>query len=59
MSEFTVRADSLVARIESGPADAELDHELEALRELWRTLSEDERAQASVEMISFRGNGSS
>ncbi len=47
MSEFTVRADSLVARIESGPADAELDRELEALRELWRTLTEDERAEAA------------
>ena len=47
MSEFTVRAESLVERITSEPSDPGVQQELEALRTLWRTLSEAERADAA------------
>jgi ATP-dependent DNA helicase RecQ len=47
MSEFTVRAESLVDRITSAPSDPDVHEELEALRALWRTLSENERAEAA------------
>ncbi len=47
MSEFTVRAESLVERITTEPLDPGVQQELEALRTLWRTLSEAERADAA------------
>ena len=47
MSEFTVRAESLVERITTEPSDPGVQQELEALRTLWRTLSEAERADAA------------
>ena len=47
MSEFTVRAESLVDRITAEPSDASVQQELDALRALWRTLSEAERADAA------------
>ncbi len=47
MSEFTVRAESLVDRITSEPSDPGVEQEVQALRALWRTLSEAERADSA------------
>src|SRR5947209_4729679 len=44
MTDFAVRARSLVERIESDPFDASLAEEVTALRGVWRSLSEAERA---------------
>jgi RecQ family ATP-dependent DNA helicase len=44
MTDFAVRARSLVQRIESDQFDPSFEEELDALRGLWRSLSEAERA---------------
>jgi ATP-dependent DNA helicase RecQ len=47
MTDFCARAMSLVDRIESDPEDPSVAEELEALRELWRSLPPTERADAA------------
>jgi len=47
MSDFSVRARLLVEQIEANPSDAGLEEELDALRGLWRSLRESERAEAA------------
>ncbi len=47
MSDFSVRARLLVEQIEANPSDAGLEEELDALRGLWRSLREPERAAAA------------
>jgi ATP-dependent DNA helicase RecQ len=47
MSDFSVRARLLVEQIEANPSDAGLEGELDALRGLWRSLRESERAEAA------------
>ena len=44
MTDFAVRARSLVQRLESDQLDPSLEEELDALRGLWRSLPEAERA---------------
>jgi ATP-dependent DNA helicase RecQ len=44
MSDFSVRAHALVDRIEADPFDPGVESELDALRVVWRTLPESERA---------------
>src|SRR5947209_941078 len=46
MSQFSARAHSLVEHIELNPSDPGLEEELDALRALWRSLPEEERAEA-------------
>jgi ATP-dependent DNA helicase RecQ len=47
MTDFAVRAHALIDRIESDPSDPGLEYELDALRGLWRSLSESQRAGAA------------
>ena len=44
MSEFSTRAQALVERIEADPSDPGVEDELDALRVVWRSLPESERA---------------
>ncbi len=47
MQDFTARAGSVVQRLESEGSDPRLAEELDALRDLWRSLSRAERAEAA------------
>ncbi|HEY2159970.1 MAG TPA: hypothetical protein VGH24_01570, partial [Solirubrobacteraceae bacterium] len=47
MSVFSARALSLVEQIEVNPSDSGLEEELDALRALWRSLDDSERASAA------------
>ena len=47
MSDFSTRALLLVEQIEANPSDSGLDEQLEALRVLWRSLEDSERAEAA------------
>jgi ATP-dependent DNA helicase RecQ len=47
MNEFSVRAGSLVERIESDPSDPHLAEEVEMLRAMWRSLPDTERLEAA------------
>jgi ATP-dependent DNA helicase RecQ len=49
MNDFSTRARALVEHIELNPSDPWLEEELDALRALWRSLPEPERAEASGE----------
>jgi ATP-dependent DNA helicase RecQ len=61
MSEFSSRAMALVPRLTASPSDPEVQAELAALRELWRSMSADERVDgtAGAEALSAARNGSS
>ncbi len=48
MGDFSTRARALVEHIELNPSDPGLDEELDALRALWRSLPEAERAEAAT-----------
>ncbi len=47
MSDFSTRARALVEHIELSPSDPWLEEELDALRVLWRSLPETERAEGA------------
>ena len=47
MSDFSTRTRALVEQIELNPSDPGLEAELDALRALWRSLPEAERAEAA------------
>ena len=47
MSDFSTRARSLVEHIELNPSDPGLEEELDALRSLWRSLPQAQRAEAA------------
>ncbi len=47
MADFSTRARALAARIETNPSDPALTRELEALRAVWLSLSQVQRAEAA------------